>query len=64
MGEEGQLMTVEDVARWLLFTEKTVRQMCDEGEFDGAFKARGEWRIPVDGVNGYIKRQQDQGRRG
>lgn len=65
MGDEGRerILTVKEVADWLLFGVKTIREMCSDGEFEGAFTARGEWRIPESSVTRYIARQQAESRR-
>lgn len=65
MGDEGRerMLTVKEVADWLLFGAKTIREMCSDGEFEGAFTARGEWRIPESSVKAYIARQQERNAR-
>jgi excisionase family DNA binding protein len=51
------LLTVGEVAEWLRFEDKTIREMCEAGDFEGAFKAGNRWRIPRRAVEDYIERQ-------
>lgn len=55
---EDPLLTVEEAARWLNVSDSKIRRMCDDGEFDGAFKVGAVWRIPSSAVAQYIARQQ------
>lgn len=62
-----EIMTVAEVADRLRLSENTIRRMCDEGAFNGVFKAGDrQWRIPAESVDQYITQRQNdhEARRG
>jgi excisionase family DNA binding protein len=66
-GDVGEILTVSEVADRLRLSENTIQRMCDEGDFDGVFKAGDrQWRVPAASVEAYIARRQadQEGRRG
>ncbi len=54
-------LTSEEVAQEFridaIYAEQTVARWCRNGEFPGAFKVCGEWRIPRESLEKFKKRR-------
>jgi excisionase family DNA binding protein len=59
---EGKLLSVPEVAYRFGVDPSTVRRMLYRGEFDGAFKLGGRWKIPAAVVESYIEGQKQERR--
>jgi excisionase family DNA binding protein len=59
MNENGGLMDIHGVARYLQFTEKTVYKMVQNGEIP-AVKIRSEWRFPKVAIDQWLVKEAEK----
>lgn len=56
----GAVLSAAEVGDRLNVSEQKIRRMCEEGEFEGAFKIGRQWRIPEEAIETYVRRQQER----
>lgn len=55
--EALDVLTTNEVATWLRYSDDQVRRMCEDGRFDGAYRASvgAHWRIPKIAVERFLE---------
>lgn len=53
------MLTVEELAKFLKVTDKTIYRMIDEKKMPFAFKVNGNWRFEEQDVKAWIEKQKE-----
>jgi excisionase family DNA binding protein len=58
--QKSKLLTVKEVAAYLVVTERTVYRLIKDPNFP-AFKVGGQWRFKIDLIDDWMRRERGQG---